>query len=123
MRWVRRRRRFGAWLALAALVLQLALSFGHVHLDAFYHGGSAHAIAAANGLESQRAPSPSPHHDADDYCPICAVIRLAAASYIPPAPQLPLPVGVKRLEHRFIVVLAAFEPSRVAFRSRAPPLS
>ena len=33
MGWVRRYARFGSWLALAALALQLVLSFGHIHLD------------------------------------------------------------------------------------------
>ena len=32
MRWVHNRR-FGSWLALAALALQIVVSFGHVHLD------------------------------------------------------------------------------------------
>jgi len=123
MRWVRRRRRFGAYSALAALALQLALSFGHVHLDALRHGGSAHAIAAASGQGSQKAPSAPPHRDADDYCAICAVIHLAASSFVPQPPQLPLPVAEERIEHRFAIVFAAPNPPRVAFRSRAPPLS
>ena len=123
MRWVRRRRRFGAYSALAALALQLALSFGHVHLDAAHHGGSVHAIAAAGGERSQPAPTPLRGGDADDYCAICAVIHLAASSFVPQPPQLPLPVAAERIEHRFTIVFAAPEPPRVAFRSRAPPLS
>jgi hypothetical protein len=123
MRWVRDYRRFGGWLALAALALQFVVSFGHVHLDALRHGGSPLAIAAADGRGSQPTPTPHRGSDADDYCAICAVIHLAANSFIPQAPQLPLPVGEARIEQRFTAVFAAPEPPRVAFRSRAPPLS
>ena len=45
MRWFRARLRAGARLALFALTVQIALSFGHVHLGDFRHavGGLAAA--------------------------------------------------------------------------------
>lgn len=123
MRWVRDYRRFGGWLGLAALALQLVLSFGHVHLYGLHRAAPPVAVAEAGGQGAQGSPAPHPGNDVDDYCAICATIYLTTTSFVPQAPQLPVPVGEERLEHRFAVVLAANEPPRVAFRSRAPPLS
>lgn len=120
MRWVRDYRRFGGWLGLAALALQLVLSFGHVHLYGLHRAAPSVAVAGTGG---QGAPGPHPGNDVDDYCAICANIYLTATSFVPQAPPLPVPVGEERIEHRFAVVLAVNEPPRVAFRSRAPPLS
>ncbi len=123
MGWVHCHKRFGACLAFAALALQLVLSFGHVHL----HGlGAAAPVAAAlaNGKAvaeaSHRAPAQNPADD-DDYCAICASIYLASTSFVPLPPQLLVPVGFTRIEHRFGAAVGVLVPRRVAFQSRAPP--
>ena len=85
MRWFRSNMHFGAGLALIALMLQLVLTFGHVHAPpavsnglvllskVFVPGGSGSGDPADKGL-------------ADSDCPTCALIQLAATST--PAPTL-----------------------------------
>ena len=48
MHWFRLHRRLGTWVALIALVLQLGLSFGHVHGLQSQHLGATPAAAADN---------------------------------------------------------------------------
>jgi hypothetical protein len=117
MGWVRNRKRLGACFALAALTLQIVLSFGHVHLDGIR---SANAHNAAVVQASRQLPAQNPGTD-DDYCAICASIYLASTSVISHAPPLPAPLGFQRIEHRYSAARGIVEPRRVAFRSRAPP--
>jgi hypothetical protein len=86
MGWVRNRRRFGGWLALFALALQLALSFGHIHPEDFAAANPAGVAAAHSGS----VPS-APVGDHDD-CPICAAIHLAGTLLLPAPPAIPLAV-------------------------------
>ena len=91
MRWIQCHRRHGALLALAALVLQIVLSFGHVHL---------HGVV-------QSAPAAITHpSDNDDYCAVCASIFLASSAFAPAPPQLPVPAKFQRVR--------AFLPCRSA---------
>ncbi len=121
MRSVRSTRRFGGWLALAALALQMVVSFGHVHLDAVHRAAPLVATAGASAQAARPSPTPQPQNDADDYCAICASIFLAATSFVPQAPQLPVPFGSERVELSFVVAFNVVEPRRVLFQSRAPP--
>lgn len=123
MRWIRTNRSWGGWLALAAMALQLVLSFGHVHLDGL-HGGLANtAIAQAKTSASPSSPAQHPAGDADDFCPICAAIHLASTSFLPDPPQLPVPFVSQTIEHFGHVVAVATVRQRTVFRSRAPPLA
>jgi hypothetical protein len=130
MRWVRSTKRFGGWLALAALALQMVVSFGHVHLDAVHRaaplvataGASAQGSAQVADQVAQPSPAPQPSDDADGYCAICASIFLAATSFVPQAPQLPVPFGDERVERSFVVAFDVVELRRVLFQSRAPPI-
>ncbi len=122
MRWFYNRR-FASWLALAALALQLAVSFGHVHLDGVHRS---YPVVALNGSGAQASqlPAPQPGNDADDdYCAICATIFLAANSFLPPAPQLPVPFVSRPIEHFARVAVDFIVPRRAPFQSRAPPLA
>jgi hypothetical protein len=125
MGWVHSRKHYGACLALAALALQLIVSFGHVHLDGVVRGSPAVAAAGTSGKStlqaSRQAPAQNPVDDADGYCAICASIFLASTTFIPPVPQLPVPVGFERIAHSFSVAFGITAPRRVAFQSRAPP--
>ena len=122
MRWFYNRR-FGSWLALAALALQLVVSFGHVHLDGVHRSYPAPALSGS-GAQASQLPAPHPGNDADDdYCAICATIFLAATTFLPPAPQPPVPSASQTIE-RFDRVPVVFIASRRApFQSRAPPLA
>ena len=122
MHWIHNRR-FGNWPALAALVLQLVVSFGHVHLDGVHRSYPAPAVSGS-GAQASQLPAPQPSNDADDdYCVICATIFLAATTFLPPAPQPPVPSASQTIE-RFDRVPVVFIASRRApFQSRAPPLA
>ena len=94
MGWFRSRSRWGSYLALFALVVQLALSFGHVHLEggapvsgytsALFAVHPANAAAAAVDPAGKEFPAL-----ADDHCPICTLIHLASALVPATAPALP----------------------------------
>jgi hypothetical protein len=105
------------------LALQVVLSFGHVHLDGV-RGGSADVIVGQSKASvPQPSPAQLPAKDADDYCPICATIHLASTSFLPDAPQLPVPFVSQTIEHFSAVVVIPIVRQRTAFQSRAPPLA
>jgi hypothetical protein len=116
MKWVRANIRPGARLALFALAIQFALSFGHFH-----------AIAAQAAIQSAQQQLPAPAPDSgqhpDDLCAICVVTALAATAMAATPPALPVPQAVElprqTVETAFLHLLAP----RAAFQSRAPPLS
>ena len=121
MGWVHRHKHRGAVLALIALALQIALTFGHVHLRGL--SGNSHAVAAEQARRahpSQQAPAQNPSHD-DDYCAICASIFLASSAFAPAPPQLLVPANFQRVEHSFNAAGTVVELQRLAFQSRAPP--
>ena len=122
MSWFRSNRRFGATAALLALVLQLAISFGHVHgLEAGVPAGAARALAPTSPHADDNTAN-LPATD-DDYCAICAVISLVGTGRIADAPALPV-----RLT--FVVVRVAdarepfvAQPGALPFRARGPPIA
>ncbi len=123
MRWVRTNRQWSTWLALAAMTLQLVLSFGHVHLEKFAAGSAIVSLAAFKAPSSQQNPAQHPANEADDYCAICANIHLASSSFLPSAPLLPVPFAFRTIEHFGNIAFISVSPQRAAFQSRAPPLA
>lgn len=121
MRWVGYKRRFGSWLAFAALALQMVVSFGHVHLDSL-HVAAAVTVAGSGAPAARSLPAQHPGNDADDYCAICATIYLAANSFLPQAPQLTVPFVSQSIEHSDRVTIVFIATRRAPFQSRAPPL-
>jgi hypothetical protein len=126
MRWFRSRSRFGSYLALFALAFQLAVSFGHVHLDEIdpLSAGSAAFASTQSGDEVSAPSSPTGREDvADDCCPICTLIHFAGAMLPAETPPLPLPnmFGHSRLDAAVEFDLAASH--RVLFQARAPPIA
>jgi hypothetical protein len=110
-------------LALIALVLQVVLAFGHVHLRGL--GGSSNSIIVGQASLAHpplQAPAQSPS-DGDDYCAICASIFLASSAFAPAPPQLLVPTSFQPVEHCFNTARPVAESLRLAFRSRAPPLA
>jgi hypothetical protein len=124
MGWVHSHRRHGAVFALLALALQIAVSFGHVHLDGVVRAAphaaltGPHKIALAQA--SPQAPAQNPGDD-DDYCAICASIFLVSTSFVSEPPKLPVPGGFERITHSISIARGIIEPRRFAFQSRAPP--
>jgi Protein of unknown function (DUF2946) len=118
MERVRRRRRYGASLAIAAMALQFLLSFGHVHV----HGGRGTPIVLASAHSGVGAPAQGQNKpDDEDYCAICATIALLSGSVTAMPPQLALPVVSAVVEHADRIAIAAIGPRRAPYQSRAPP--
>jgi hypothetical protein len=118
-------RRGSAWLALLALLAQIAASFGHVHPREFAGVGSRtadgwHGPTVANAAAS----NPASLTDDQDQCPICFSASLLATSFAPLAQP---PVAVIKLgDVSYASMSAAFglpESGRAPFQSRAPPLA
>ena len=122
MGWVRIKRPWGTWLALAAMSLQLVLSFGHIHLGKLATDSAIASVTAAKAPSPQR-PSQHPANEADDYCAICAAVHLTSSSFLPDAPLLPVPFASRITEHFGSFNFTFVSPQRAAFQSRAPPLA
>jgi hypothetical protein len=120
MGWVHRQKRHGVALALIALVVQIVVTFGHVHLH-----GRAQKVPAAfthstvRADKNSQAPRPIPENE--DYCALCASIFLASIAFATAPPQLPLRANFELVEHSFNAAAAVTLRQHLAFRSRAPP--
>ena len=134
MGWVGLYRRYGAWLGLAALALQVVLSFGHIHIGKVHIDGGARVFSAlaidsysANHsvtlAQTSKRQSPAQNSgDDDDYCAICASIFLASTSFVAEPPKLPVPAGFEYIALTFGAEHdIAAPPRRALFQSRAPP--
>jgi Protein of unknown function (DUF2946) len=139
MKWFRKNIKTGSRLALFALAIQFALSFGHFHGIAaqaaptiqaglsqadLAHIGAVAAPDASSEAAQKQPPSPS---DSDqqpaDACAICAVIALAGNVLFATPPVLQLPQAVEflyRTTDAEFIHLGSVHP---AFQSRAPPTS
>jgi hypothetical protein len=120
MKWFRSKLKYGSRIALFALAVQFALSFGHFHGI----GAQATPVAVSQSIQQQQ---PASDHDSDqhpgDVCAICAVIAMANAVSFAAPPVLLLPQAV---EFSYLATDAGFvhvSSVRVAFQPRAPPIS
>jgi hypothetical protein len=125
MRWFRSRSTLGSWLALFALSVQLALSFGHIHLDRGAAPGHSSVLLRVHGLPAANTVS-QPARDeapglADDYCAVCALIHLAGTIVGSEPPVLPLPAAFDRAPSAVVVEFGLTGQHRAPFASRAPP--
>jgi hypothetical protein len=119
-------RRCGAYLALAALTLQLALSFAHVHKhDLVSSGfGRTDVVNVAHGRPGLQVAEQLPARlaDDDDHCPICFSGFLLSNSSLPNALAHPHSLQFPEIDLTFNPVSDwAFRPRHAAFLSRAPP--
>ena len=129
MGWLRSRLRWGSYLALFALAFQLALSFGHVHIEGGEplsgHASTLFAVHPSNASEAAVDPAGKETPAlADDCCPICTLIHLAGALLPAAAP------AVSRLavfEQAPFVAAVEFDLPRPHYYSplgaRAPPIA
>src|ERR1700745_236884 len=138
MRWFRSNIKRVSHVALFALAIQFALSFGHFHgvsdcaASATQSGSGKSAFLVADPLAAQVAHKlsssrPAPGHDPGehpgDICAICAVMAMANAALFATPPTVLLPqafdFSYTATTREFVRVL----PVRVAFQPRAPPVS
>jgi hypothetical protein len=122
-------RRCGAFLALAALTLQLMLSFAHFHVRDVasakigYDNIAAASVKHAWSRLEASQQHPSGLADDDEHCTICFSTFLLSNSSIPDAPRHPALIEFGDVDLSFNSVFdIVFEPRRAPFFSRAPPV-
>lgn len=131
MKWFRSNIRHGARLALLALVIQFALSFGHSHGFAQAAPVVHSALTQAGGRDANNAQATRQHvpanHDrdqhGDDNCAICAVVAMASNVLFATPPLLLLPQAVEILYLTTDAEFIHLKSASTAFRPRAPPAS
>ena len=127
MRWLRSRKRSGSYLALFALAFQLAVSFGHVHVERIAPPSvGASALAGAQpSADDLNAPSNPTGREglADDHCPICTLIHLAGTLVPAEMSSLPLPTVFSRLRLELAAEFDLTASHAALFRARAPPIA
>jgi Protein of unknown function (DUF2946) len=137
MKWFRSNIKHGSRLALFALVVQFALSFGHFHaaqaapalqsgpLQTGTYDGS--GLPAATAVDQSAQQQPASDHDSGqqpgDTCAICAVMALANNVLFATPPLLLLPQAVEFLYQTTDAEFVHLNSARVAFQPRAPPIS
>jgi hypothetical protein len=137
VKWFRNNVRTGSRLALFALAIQFALSFGHFHGEVARAAPAAiearladadlaiAATVATPQAPSEAAQQPS-NHDTDRQtsdCAICAVLSLANNFLFATPPLLELPQAVELLHLTIGAEFAHLGSLHPAFQSRAPPVS
>jgi hypothetical protein len=129
--WFRKHLKHGSRLALFALAIQFALSFGHFHEAAAQPPrpgltSADRAPAALDAASELQQQQPS-DHDTDQHtahaCVICAVNSLANNFLFATSPLLELPQAVELLHLATDAEFAHLGSLHPAFQSRAPPVS
>ena len=120
MSWVTCKKRFGSYLALVGLALQLILSFGHLHLDRLSSGSAVATVAAASVSGSQPLRYSIPRTMR------ATIVRFAPRSISPRTSFLPMRrcCRCRSLpdDRAFRSCRLVFCPAATAaFQSRAPP--
>jgi hypothetical protein len=127
MKWFRSNIKTGSRLALFALAIQFALSFGHFHGAAAQAGqlGPAGADLAHAALDAAGEIQQPSDHDSDQHtthaCVICAVTSLANNFLFATSPLLELPQAIELLHLTTDAKFAHLGSLQPAFQSRAPP--
>jgi hypothetical protein len=122
MRWFRAKVRQGSWLALFALAINLALSFGHVHAVPG-HSDAGLVVQAAAALSGNGGQSQDNDRHPDDLCPICMAAAALHSAMASTPPALPIEFASTSVEHAIATRVAIIEPRRAGFNSRGPPVS
>jgi hypothetical protein len=135
MKWFRSNIKTGSRLALFALALQFALSFGHFHaiaapaltIQAIATQSDTTSGLTAPDATDQSAQQPASNPDSDqkpsDPCAICAVIAMANSVLFATPPPLLLPQAIEFLYLTTDAEFAHLNSAYPAFQSRAPPIS
>lgn len=137
MKWFRSNIKSGARLALFAIFVEFALSFGHFHalaapspakvthsvLSSASHA-DAGKLATGKQTEPQQAPGKPDHNrQLPDACAICAVMAMASTVVFASPPILRLPEAVDLLYRSTDAEFVHLKSAGVAFQPRAPPAS
>lgn len=125
MNWFRKHIKTGSRLALFALAIQFALSFGHFHAlaaPAIQSGLTQAYLSNETAQRQQPANQDNDQHPADA-CAICAVMSLAGNLLLSTPPLLELPQAVELLYRTTDAEFVHLRSAHPAFQPRAPPAS
>jgi len=122
MGWLRSRLKRISSIALFAMGLQLALSFGHIHLDHVLGGSGQTAVHRADAATTLRTSADELPAGANDECAICALIALANSLILPLPVLLPAPAHFALEQHAPTIEFYVAQTTLHSFRARAPPL-
>lgn len=138
MKWFRSKIRHGARLALFAMLVQFALTFGHSHWFARAvplaqsslqqtdgAKDSAKNVAATDraAVQKQSPSSPDREHPGEDNCAICALVAMAGTVVSAAPPVLLLPQAIDLLYRTTDAEFLHLKSAGTAFQPRAPPAS
>lgn len=138
MKWFRSNVRHGARLALFAMLVQFALTFGHSHwfaqAAALAHSTVQQTDGASDGTigvaeidraaAQKQSPADSDHeHPGGNNCTICAIIAMAGTIVSATPPVLLLPQATGLLRRSLDAEFAHLKSAGPAFQPRAPPAS
>lgn len=134
MKWFRSNIRHGARLALFAMLVQFALTFGHSHWFAqaaplatasLQQTDSGKSVASVDVavVQKQSPAGPDREHPGEDNCAICAVVAMASTVVSATPPLLLLPQAIELLYRTTDAEFLHLKSAGTAFQPRAPPLS
>ncbi|AWL90918.1 DUF2946 family protein [Bradyrhizobium ottawaense] len=134
MKWFRSNIRHGARLALFAMLVQFALTFGHSHWFAqaapltqssLQQTDGANGVAAVDraAVQKQSPAAPDREHQGEDNCAICAVVAMAGTVISATPPVLLLPQAIELLHRTTDAEFLHLKSAGTAFQPRAPPAS
>jgi SAM domain (Sterile alpha motif) len=121
MRLLRAHQPSGAWFALLALLIQIAVSFGHVHGDdlVLVFGGAWNRHPPLTSAPRNDPGSPSRDHD---FCTICACIALAGSLVLPQPPAIVVAIVLQGIVLADRVLLLVSTDRHRHCQARAPPV-
>ena len=120
MRLLRAHQTSGAWLALVALLVQITVSFAHVHRDDLMPILTGRTgTSPLPGTPRDDPGSPSKDHD---FCMICASIALAGCLVLPQAPATVVAIMPSRIVPTDGVLVLVWVNQQRHFQARGPPV-
>jgi hypothetical protein len=136
MNWFRSNIRHGARLALFAMLVQVALTFGHSHwfaqatplaqsqqTDSAKDSVKRAAAVDRAAIQKPSPASPDREHPGEDNCAICALVAMASTVLFATPPMLLLPQGIELLYRTTDAEFLHLKSAGTAFQPRAPPAS
>jgi hypothetical protein len=123
MRFVRAHQTSGAWLALAALLVQFVVSFAHIHRDDLIPVApeSTPNASRLNPALPDNSRSPAPTRD-HDFCTICASMALVGSVVLPLPPTVVIATAPGRIDLIEQPVILASTDHHRHFQARGPPV-
>ena len=134
MKWFRSNIRHGARLALFAMLVQFALTFGHSHWFAQAaplaqsslqqtDGSNGVASNDRTAVQKQSPAAPDREQPGEDNCAICALVAMAGTVLFSTPPLLELPQAIELLHRTTDAEFSHLKSAGTAFQPRAPPAS